>query len=112
MTRQYFKVFAGAGIPAVAAAGLTACASATTTCVVQHGYAIVVFQNGLGNNSRHMVSRFQLTVKYGPNDFTRRMIYSRIVLKAASGGNPPVIVRSYRVGRAVGCHADKVTAHR
>ena len=112
MTRQYFRAFAGAVIPAGAALGLTACASATTTCVVQHGYAIVVFQNGLGNNSRHMVSRFQLTVKYGPNDFTRRMIYSRIVLKAASGGNPPVIVRSYRVGKAVGCDADKVKSDR
>jgi hypothetical protein len=112
MTRQYFKVFAGACIPAVAAMGLTACASATTTCVVQHRYAIVVFQNGLGNNSRHLVRRFELTVKYGPNNFTRRTIYSRIVLRAASGGNPPVIVRSYRVGKAVGCHADKVTAHR
>jgi hypothetical protein len=109
MTRQYFRVFAGTGI---AALGLTACASATTTCVVQHGYAIVVFQNGLGNNSKHMVRRFQLTVKYGPNDFTRRMIYSHIVLRAASGGNPPVIVRSYRVGKAVGCHAGKVVAHR
>jgi hypothetical protein len=112
MTRQYFRVFAWAVFPAVAALGLTACASATTTCVVQHGYAIVVFQNGLGNNSRHLVSRFELTVKYGPNEFTRRMIYSRIVLRAASGGNPPVIVRSYRVGKAVGCHVDKVTAHR
>ena len=112
MTRQYLKVFAGAGIPAVAAAGLTACASATTTCVVQHRYAIVVFQNGLGNNSKHSVRRFELTVKYGPNEFSRRMIYSHIVLRAASGGNPPVIVRSYRVGKAVGCHVDKVTAHR
>lgn len=109
MTRQYFRVFAGAG---TAALGLTACASATTTCVVQHKYAIVVFQNGVGNNSRHLVRRFELTVKYGPNEFTRRMIYTRIVLRAASGGNPPVIVRSYRVGKAVGCDADKVAADR
>jgi hypothetical protein len=109
MTRQYIGVFAGAGM---AAMGLTACASATTTCVVQHRYAIVVFQNGLGNNSRHVVRRFELTVKYGPNNFIRRMIYSHIVLRSASGGNPPVIVRSYRVGKAIGCEADKVRADR
>ena len=109
MTRQYLTVFAGAGI---AALGLTACSSATTTCVVQHRYAIVVFQNGLGNNSKHLVRRFELTVKYGPDDFIRRMVYSHIVLRAASGGNPPVIVRSYRVGKAVGCHAARVRGDR
>jgi len=106
------KMLAPAVIPAVAALGLAGCASATTTCVVRHGYAIVIFQNGVGNSSKRFVTRFRLNVKYGPQDITRRLINSRITLRAAKGSNPPVIVKAYRVGRAFGCRVDGVAAHR
>ncbi len=106
------KMLARAVIPAAAALGLTGCASATTTCVVRHGYAIVVFQNGVGNSSKRFVTRFRLKVKYGPHDIRQRLVNSRITLRAAKGSNPPVIVKAYRVGRAFGCRVDGVAAHR
>lgn len=99
-------------LPAVSALVLTGCASATTACVVQHGFAIVVFQNGAGNYHKRIVTRFRLSVRYGPGDTRRHMIGTRLTLGAARGGNPPVIVRSYRVGHATGCRVDKVAAHR
>jgi hypothetical protein len=101
-----------AALPATSALLLAGCASATTACAVQHGYAIVVFQNGMGNYHKRIVTRFRLSVRYGPGDTRRRVIGTRLTLGAASGGNPPIIVRSYRVGPALGCHVDKVAAHR
>jgi hypothetical protein len=106
------KVITAAVMPATAALALTGCAAATTTCVVRHGYAIVIFQNAIGNNGRRFVTRFRLNVKYGPHNISQRLISSRIMLRAAKGGNPPVIVRTYRVGGALGCRVDKVSAHR
>jgi hypothetical protein len=106
------KVLVAVALPAAAMLALTGCASATTACVVQHGYAIVIFQNSIGNYNKRFVTHFRLNVRYGPHDVRQRFISSRIVLRAAKGGNPPPIVRTYRVGRAVGCHVDKVAAHK
>ncbi len=58
-------MLAPAVIPAVAALGLAGCASATTTCVVRHGYAIVIFQNGVGNSSKRFVTRFRVGRAFG-----------------------------------------------
>ena len=106
------KVIVTAALPAVLLLGLTGCASATTACVVRHGYAIVIFQNSIGNYNKRFVTHFRLNVRYGPHDVRQRVINSRIVLRAAKGGNPPPIVKTYRVGGAVGCRIDKVAAHR
>ena len=105
-------MIAAIAVPAVAAFGLTGCATAVTSCVVRHGYAIVIFQNGMANPGDRFVTHFRLNVKYRPGNITRRLISARIKLKAANGANPPVVVRLYRVGRAVGCRVDKVAAHR
>src|SRR6266702_4429467 len=91
------SILGAATLAAAAVAALAGCASATTACVVRHGYAIVIFQNGVANNSKHFVTRFRLNVKYGPHDIRRRFVGSRIILRAAKGSNPPVIVKTYRV---------------
>ena len=106
------RILAAFVVPAVATLGLSGCAAAKTSCVVRHGYAIVIFQNGMANSGDRFVTHFRLNVKYRPGDVVRRFITSQIKLKAANGGNPPVVVRLYPVGRAVGCRVDKVAAHR
>jgi hypothetical protein len=109
---MHTKIIAAVAVPAAATLGLTGCASATASCVVQHGYAIVIFQNGMANNSSRFVTHFRLNVMYESGGVVSRFISSRIVLRTANGGNPPVIVRTYRARDAIGCHVDKVAAHR
>jgi len=106
------KIIPAVAIPAAVTLGLTGCASATASCVVRHRYAIVIFQNGMANNSSRFVTHFRLNVRYRSDDVVSRFISSRITLRAANGGNPPLIVRTYRVGDAIGCHVDKVAARR
>jgi hypothetical protein len=106
------KVLVAAALSAAAMLTLTGCASATTSCVVQRGYAIVIFQNSIGNYNKRFVTHFRLNVRYGPHDVRQRIMSSRIVLRSAKGGNPPPIVKTYRVGGALGCHVDKVAAHK
>jgi hypothetical protein len=106
------RKLAALAVPAVATLGLTGCAAAATSCVVRHGYAIVIFQNGMSNPGNRFVTHFRLNVRYRPGDVVRRFISARIKLKSANGGNPPVVVRLYPVGGAVGCRVDKVAAHR
>lgn len=102
--------------PALAATaailGLTACAAATTTCTVRHRYAIVIFQNGFGNNSTTFVTRFRLNVRYGHHNTAHRLIPARISLSAPNGNTPSLAVRTYRVGHARGCTVDKVRTRR
>ena len=105
------KILAAIAIPTATILGLTGCASANATCVVRHRFAIVIFQNGMANYSKRQVTHFRLEVKYWSGNVTTRFISSRITLKAANGGNPPLIVKTYRVGHAMGCHVDKVSAH-
>jgi len=105
------KILAAIAVPAAAILSLTGCASATSACVVRNGYAIVIFQNGMANYSKRFVRHFRLEVKYGPHEVVRRVVNARIVLRTAQQGNPPVVVRTYPVGRAIGCHVDKVAAH-
>ena len=105
------KTLAAVAVPVAATLSLAGCASATSACVVRHGYAIVIFQNGMANYSKRFVRHFRLEIKYGPNEVVRRVVNSRIVLKTAQQGNPPVVVRTYPVGRAIGCRVDKVAAH-
>ena len=106
------RTAAALALPGAAALGLAGCATASTTCVVRHHLAIVVFQNGVGNYANRTVTRFRLTLRYGPHDASSRLIYLRIPLHAARGGNPPVVVRTYRAGPAVGCRADHIRARR
>jgi|SRR5271165_2732633 len=105
------KSLAATPLAAAAIFGMSGCAAATTTCTVQHRYAIVVFQSGVGNNSASYVTRFRLNVKYGVNDTVHWLIRAHIVLGAAAGNNPPVIVRTYRVGHALGCSVTGVRTH-
>jgi hypothetical protein len=106
------RILAAFIVPAIATLSLAGCAAASTSCVVRHGYAIVIFQNGMANAGDRFVTHFRLNVKYRPADVVRRFISTRIRLKAANGGNPPVVVRLYPVGKAAACHVDKVGAHR
>jgi hypothetical protein len=106
------RILAAFVVPAVATLCLTGCAAAATSCVVRHGYAIVIFQNGMANPGNRVVTHFRLNVTYRPGDVVRRFISAQIRLKAANGGNPPVVVRLYPVGSAAGCRVDKVAAHR
>lgn len=96
------RALAAALMPA-AVFGLAGCGSAKTMCTVRHHYAIVIFQNDIGNNRNRLITRFRLNVRYRRDYARGRLIYSRIVLKAATGGNPPIVVRTYHVGDALGC---------
>ncbi len=95
-----------------AAAGLTGCASAKTTCTVRHHYAIVIFQNGIGSNRKKHITSFQLNLRYQGSRMQHWPVRTRITLRPASGGNPPIIVKTYRVGNAAGCSVDHVRAHK
>jgi hypothetical protein len=105
------RTAAAAVLPAAAGLALTGCATAATTCVVHHHMAIVIFQDGVGNYSGRTITRFRLTLRYGPGDRFSRMIYPHLKLPAAHGGNPPVVVRIYRSGQAVSCRADRIRGH-
>lgn len=108
--RTAARTAAALALPAAAALGLTGCATASMTCVVRHHLAIVVFQNGAGNYGKRMITRFRLTLRYGSSDGSSRLIYPHLALHAARGGNPPVVVRTYRAGPATGCRADHIRA--
>ena len=105
------RTAAAAVLPAAAVLGLTGCATASTACVVRHHLAIVIFQDGVGNYSGRAITRFRLTLRYGPGDVFSRIIYPHLALPAARGGNPPVVVRAYRAGSAIGCRADRIKGH-
>jgi len=96
---------------AAAAAGLTGCAAAKTTCTVRHHYAIVIFQNGIGSNRKKNITSFQLNLRYQGNRTQHWLMRSRITLRPANGGNPPIIVKTYRVGNASGCSVGHMKAH-
>ena len=97
---------------AAAAAGLTGCASAKTTCTVRHHYAIVIFQNGIGSNRKKHVTSFQLDLRYRGHRMQHWPVRTQITLRPANGGNPPLIIKTYRVGNATGCRVDHVQAHK
>jgi len=105
------KFLAATPLAAAAIFGVVGCAAATTSCTVQHHYAIVIFQSGVGNNSASYVTQFRLNVKYGVNDTMHWLIRTDIVLGAATGNNPPLIVRTYRVGHALGCSVTGIRTH-
>jgi len=98
-------------LPVAALFGVTGCATATTACVVRHRYAIVIFQNGVGNNTSSFVSRFRLNITYRRHSRVHWLIYSHIVINATKSGNPSVVVRTYLVGHARSCSVDRVIAH-
>ncbi|MGI9008657.1 MAG: hypothetical protein ACR2FU_21130 [Streptosporangiaceae bacterium] len=108
--RTAARTAAALALPAAAVLGLTGCATASTTCVIRHHLAIVVFQNGVGNYGNRAITRFRLTLRYGPHSADSRLIYPHLALHAAHGGNPPVVVRTYRAGPATGCHAGHIRA--
>lgn len=106
------RMAAALALPTAAALGLAGCATASTTCVVRHQLAIVIFQDGVGNYSGRVITRFRLTLRYGPHGTSSRLVYLHLRLRAARGGNPPLVVQTYRAGPAIGCRADHVKAHR
>lgn len=91
---------------ATAAVGVTACSPAVTACRVRHHYAIVVFENGGASPGKTLVTRFRLNVKYSPYYTKRTIKYEHFTLSPARGNKLPVVVKSYRVGHARGCHVD------
>ncbi len=97
---------------AATAAGLAGCASARTTCTVRHHYAIVIFQNGIGSNRKKYITSFQLNLVYPGNRMQHWAMRSQITLRPASGGNPPIIVKTYRVGNASRCSVGHVKARK
>ena len=97
---------------AAAAAGLTGCASAKTTCTVRHHYAIVIFQNGIGSNRKKYITSFELNLRYQGNRAQHWPMRTQMTLRPANGGNPPIIVKTYRVGNASSCSVGHVRAHK
>ena len=91
---------------ATMAVGITACSPAVTACRVRHHYAIVVFENGGASPGKTLVTRFRLNVKYSPYYTKRTIKYGHFALSPARGNKLPVVVKSYRVGHARGCHVD------
>ena len=97
---------------AAAAASLTGCASARTTCTVRHHYAIVIFQNGIGSNREKNITSFELNLRYQGSRRQHWPMRTQITLRPANDGNPPIIVKTYRVGNASSCSVDHVRAHK
>lgn len=97
---------------AAAAASLTGCAAAKTTCTVRHHYAIVIFQDGIGSNRKKVITSFELNLRYQGGQTQHWPIRSLITLPPASGGNPPLMVKTYRVGNASSCSVDHIRAHK
>jgi hypothetical protein len=106
------RAIAASLVLATTAAALDGCASATVTCTVRHHYAIVIFQNGVGNAGTRIVTSFWLVVRSADDSVQRRQVVARITLRAASGGNPPLMIKTYRVGHAVSCQVEDISAHR
>ena len=106
------RAFSAPLVLAAAAAGLSGCASAKTTCTVRHHYAIVIFQNGIGSNRKKNITSFELNLRYQGGQTQHWPIRSQITLRPAHGGNPPLIVKTYRVGSAISCTVDHVRAHK
>jgi hypothetical protein len=104
------KVLATTAALAAGVFSLTGCASFQKECAVRHHYAIVVFQNGVGRTHRKAITHFRLNVRYGPY-VRHRIIRAHIVLKMGSG-NPPIAIRSYRVGDARSCSVSQVRGRR
>lgn len=105
------KAFLAPLVLATAAAGLAGCTSAKAMCTVRHHYAIVIFQNDTGNISERHVTQFRLNIWYGSYRIQHWPMTSSITLRPANGGNPPIIVRTYRVGNASSCTVDRIRAH-
>jgi hypothetical protein len=97
---------------AAAAAGVTGCASARTMCTVRHHYAIVIFQNGIGSNRKKHITSFELNLRYPGSRTQHWAMRSQITLRPANGGNPPIIVKTYRVGNASSCSVGQVKARK
>ncbi|MDA8322522.1 MAG: hypothetical protein M0030_22315 [Actinomycetota bacterium] len=104
-TRQLAVMFTAGG---AALLGVAGCASTASTCAVRNGYAVVVFENGIGANSNLYVTRFRLNIRYGPQSTAHYLIRQRITLRPAKGSNPRMVVRTYLVGGARGCSVDRV----
>ncbi|GEM_PF-5151189 len=102
------KALLGSLTAVSAALSVAGCARPSATCTVRHHYAIVIFQDGVGESAGRTVTRFRLNVDYGAGNVERWLIRGRIVLAPEDGANPPVIVRTYPVGRALGCRVDQV----
>lgn len=90
--------------------GLTSCTSASKLCTVRHHYAIVIFQNGIGNVGKTVVSRFRLNVRYGPSSVRHWLVHAHIPLDEVRGHSPAFIVKTYRVGNATSCSIDDLRA--
>ena len=97
---------------AATAAGLTGCAAAKTTCTVRHHYAIVIFQNGIGSNRKKNITSFELNLRYPGDRMQHWPMRTQITLRPANGGNPPVIIKTYRVGNASSCSVDHIRARK
>lgn len=104
------KPLAAALLAPATIVGLASCTSASKLCTVRHRYAIVIFQNGLGNVGKTVVSRFRLNVRYGPSDVRHWLIQAHITLGEVRGHSPGLIVRTYPVGNATSCSIDDVRA--
>lgn len=97
---------------AAAAASLTGCATAKTTCTVRHHYAIVIFQSGIGSNRKKNITSFELNLRYPGSGMQHWPMRTRITLRPANGGNPPIIVKTYLVGNASSCSVDHLGSHK
>jgi hypothetical protein len=97
---------------AAAAASLTGCAVAKTTCTVRHHYAIVIFQNGIGSNRPKHLTSFELNLRYQGGGMQHWPMRTQVTLRPANGGNPPLIVKTYRVGNASSCSVNHVRSHK
>ena len=110
-SRTALAVPAGA-LAAVLACTLAGCANPSATCTVRHHYAIVIFQGSAGEDRTRTVSEFRLGVSYGPGAMRWRLVPARITLHAASGANPPLVIKTYWVGHARSCVARLVRARK
>lgn len=91
--------------------GLTGCSPTVTGCAIRHGYAVVVFEDGIGSNSHQYISSFRLNVRYGQQYISHWMITENIPLKPERNGDPYMVIRTYKVGNAIGCSVDELHTH-
>jgi len=93
----------GAALTAAALCGVAGCANASVTCTVRHHYAIVIFQGSAGEDRTRFVGRFRLGLRDRNGPLRWRVVRARIALRAASGANPPLVIKTYRAGPARSC---------
>jgi hypothetical protein len=105
------RLLTAALLAAAAIAGLASCSRATKLCTVRHHYAIVIFQNGIGNAGKTVISQFRLNAWSGPASVRHWLIQDHIVLRQVRGYSPSMIVKTYPVGDARGCSVDQIRAH-